>query len=326
MARKNHRGRKAIRRTDPRPNRDWWEIKRILLPLGFALFALMVSSHLTYTHSFQSQVLGDEDRVEEEQQKEEEQREEEKKQEEEQKREEEKQSESNSGSGNTSGASERKETEVTTSEGVKVKTKIEDDGSRKVEVESDGVRFKFEEQEGEVKLKVENEAGEEIRTRDRLREAQELEDELEDDEVEIASRDGEMEIEHNAVRARVNFPLSIDPLTRQLTVTTPAGIKTVAVLPDAALVRLLASGLLSDIASGSTEPQVATDSAATSGSFELTLEGNHLVYEVHGTKQHRLFGFIPVTTPRTVTVSALTGDIVSQTQTWLSGFVDLLSL
>lgn len=318
MAKKKHRAGKTSHHSRLKSKRDRWEIKRILLPLGFVAFALLVASEVPYTSRFQSQVLGDEDRVEEEQKQEEQRREEEKRSE--------STSDSNSRSSNTSGPNERKETEVTISDGVKVKTKVEDDGSRKVEVESPGVRFKFEEQEGEVKLKVENEDGEEIRTRERLREAEELEDELEDDEIEIASRDGEMEIEHNAVRARVNFPLSVDPTTRQLTVTTPAGIKTVAVLPDAALVRLLASGLLSDIASGSAEQQVATDSGMTAGSFELTLEGNHLVYEVQGTKQHRLFGFIPMTTPRTVTVSALTGDVVSQTQTWLSGLVDVLSL
>lgn len=292
MAKKKHRAGKTSHHFRLKSKRDRWKIKQILLPLGFALFALMVSSQLTYTHSFQSQVLGDEDRVEEEKKQEEERKEEEKK--------------------------GKSETEVETQDGVKVKTKVEDDGSRKVEVESDSIQFKFEEQEGEVKLKVENEAGEEIRTRERLREAQELEDELEDEEIAIASRDGEMEIEHNAVRARVDFPLSVDSATKQLTVTTPAGIKTVAVLPDEALVRLFASGLLSDIAS---------DSATTATpSFELALEDNHLVYEVQGTKQHQLFGFIPVATPRTVTVSALTGDVVSQTQTWLSGLIDLLSL
>lgn len=295
MAKKKKTQRSIALKAASRTKKSRWEIKRILLPLGFVAFALLVASEVPYTSRFQSQVLGDEDRVEEEQKQEEQKREEEKKQEE-----------------------ERKEIEVITTDGVKVKTKVEDDGSRKVEVESPGVRFKFEEQEGEVKLKVENEDGEEIRTRERLREVEELEDELEDEEIEVASREGEMEIEHNAVRARVNFPLSVDPATRQLTVTTPAGIKTVAVLPDAAMVRLLASGLLSDIASGSAT--VATPS------FELSIEDNHLVYEIQGTKQHRLLGFIPVTTPRTVTVSALTGDVVSQSQTWLSGLVDLLSL
>lgn len=318
MARKNHRVRKAIRHAHPHPKRDRWEIKRIIMPLGFAMLALMVSSKLTYTHSFQSQVLGDEDRVEEEQKQEEQKREEERLQEEEQQEEEVRQEEEK----------ERNDTEaeVETQDGVKVKTKVEDDGSRKVEVEFPTIKFKFEEQEGEIKLKVENEEGEEIRTRERLREAEELENELEDEEIEIASRDGEMEIEHNAVRARVNFPLSIDPATRALTVTTPKGIKTVAILPDAALVRLLASGLLSEIASDSAELPIASDSAMTTTQFELTLEGNHLVYEIQGSKKHRLLGFIPVTTPRIVSVSALTGDVVSQTQTWLSGLIDLFSL
>src|SRR3989344_2017278 len=322
--------RTASRKHAFHPKKDRWEIKRMLLPLGFAVLALLVSSQLTYTQGFRSDILGDEDDVEEKQQKQEEdqQREEEKRQEEQEKREEEqkRESSSNSGSDNSNSNSQRTETETQVQDDVKVKTKVEDDGSQKVEIESEEFHFKFEEKDGEIKLRVRDEEGNEIRTRSRIREVEELEQELEDEEIEIASRDGEMEIEHNAVRARVNYPLSIDPSTRQLTVTTPAGIKTVAILPDAALVRLLASGMLSEIASMSAEQQVATDSGMTSIQFELTLEGNHLVYEVQGIKQHRLFGFIPVITPRTVSVSALTGDVVSQTQTWLSGLIDLLSL
>ena len=50
------------------------------------------------------------------------------------------------------------------------------------------------------------------------------------------------------------------------------------------------------------------------------------VYEINGLKDQRLFGFIPVTTPVTVIISAETGQTVSQEQSILSNIVDFLSL
>ena len=49
------------------------------------------------------------------------------------------------------------------------------------------------------------------------------------------------------------------------------------------------------------------------------------VYEINGLKDQRLFGFIPVTTPVTVIISAETGQTVSQEQSILSNIVDFLS-
>lgn len=51
-----------------------------------------------------------------------------------------------------------------------------------------------------------------------------------------------------------------------------------------------------------------------------------LVYEIAGLRDHRLLGFIPVTTPVSVVVSAETGGVVTQEQSLLTTIVDLLSL
>ncbi len=314
MAKKKKVARTPSRKHVSRPKRDAWTIKRIFLPIGIAALTLLASSQIPYTQSFRSDILGDDD-TQQEQQREEE------KQQEEQAR-----SSQNSGSGSQNSNTRQKETETETADGVKVKTKVEDNGAVKIEMESEDVHFKFEEENGEIKLRVKNAAGEEIRSRERLREMAELEQELEDEEIEISSDEGELEIEHNAIRARTNFPLSMDPVTRQLTVTTPAGTKTVAILPDAALVRLMASGFLSTIATGSALPSGATDSADLTQSLELKLHNGTLVYEAEGEKEHKLFGVFPVKTERTVAVSAVSGEVVAQTQSWLSAFIDLLSL
>lgn len=309
MAKKKKSIHKSSRKPVVRTKKDQWDMKRIFLPLGFAVLALLATSQLTYTQRFESNVLGDEDKAQEEQQKqqEEQQKEAEKKQEEQ-----ERESSQNSGSSNTN--TQRSETETETQSGIKVKTKTEDNGALKVEAESEDVHYTFQEENGELKLKVEIKDGEEVRTREHLKERDELEQELEDEDIKISSDDGHMEIEHNAVTARFGFPLSVDPVTRDLIVTTPAGERTVAVLPDEAVRNLLAKGFLTHVASGSAVPAEATVSGSLATSVELKLKNGNLVYEVQGEKREKFLGVIPVTMDRAVTVSALTGEVLSQTQ------------
>ena len=335
MVKKKKSVRKSSRKPVVHTKKDQWDIKRIFLPLGFAAIALLSSSQLTYTQGFQSNILGDEDKAQEEQQKqlEEQQKEAQKQQEEankqqenesEDEQEQEDEEESNSGSsGKTSEV--RTESEIETRSGVKIKSKIEDNGARKIEVEGEGLHFKFEEENGEIKIKVENEEGVESRTRTHLSIVDELEDELDDDEIEVSSDDGHLELRHNAVRARVNFPLFIDPVTHELIVTTPAGERTVAILPDVALRNLLIKGFLTEVASGSGTPADASGSAVLAQSMELKLTNGNLVYEVKGNKKEKFFGLVPVTLPRTVTVSALSGVVLSQTESMLTTILGFFS-
>lgn len=327
MAKKKKSARKSPRKSVVRTKKDQWDIKRIFLSLGFTAVALLASSQLPYTQRFQSNVLGDEDKTQEEQQKqqEEQQKEVAKQQEEAAKNQEEQERESsqNSGSGTTN--TQRTETESETRDGVKVKTKVEDSGPTKMEIETENITFKFEEEDGEIKLRVRDEDGNEIRTRERLRELDELERELEDEEIKISSEDGELEIEHNAVRARVGFPLSIDPVSRDLIVNTPAGERTLAVLPDEAMRKLFALGILTQTASSSAAPADASASGVLASSAELKIANGNLVYEVQGEKHEKFLGVVPVTLERTVTVSALSGEVLSQTQSVLTTILSFLS-
>lgn len=287
---------------------------RIFLPVGIALLALFISSQVVYTQGFRSDVLGDEDKSQEDQQKETEKQQEEQQKEEEKRQEDEQKQDEQSRSGSSQNI-QPKETEIETKEGVKIKTKVEDNGAAKIEIESEKIHFKFEEKDGEVKLRVEDGEGVEVRTRERVRELAELEQELEDEDISVSSEDGRMEIEHNAVRTRTNFPLSMDPITRELIVTTPNGEKTLAIMPDEALKNLFTEGVLTD----------ASTSAALASALELKVVNGNLVYEVEGKKKQNLLGIVPVTIPRTVTVSALSGEVLSQTQSVLSSILSFFS-
>lgn len=191
------------------------------------------------------------------------------------------------------------------------RSRNEDDGSRKVEIEKDNVKFKFEQENGEVKLKVENEEGKEVEDHDDERE--ELEDELEEEEIEIATEDGELIIKQNGVRARTNFPLSINPETKEFIITTPAGEKSVSVLPDEAIQNMFEQGF------------IATRSGESAQSLEISVHNGNVVYKMKTEREHNFLGFIPLVTPQTILVSAQTGQAITQTQSWLSGLVDLLS-
>lgn len=321
MALKKKTPRKSKRNAVSRSKTDRWDIKKIILPLGVAVFAVFAASSATYTQRFSRDVLGEESSMAKQETRGESVRQQEQMQAEEASQE----SQENRGPSAASGSRQQNGVERETSDQAS-RTSNEDGGARKREAEQETVRYMVEEKDGKMTLKALAPSGDERRGADREQERKKLEQELEDADIEIASADGYMKLVRNAVEARVRFPLSVDPATGQLTVTTPAGVKTVAILPDAAVARLLSLGVLSDVALHPVAQRGATDSGVPNARVELTLEDNNLVYKIEGSKQHRLFGFIPVAAPRTVTISALTGNVVSQTQSWLVGLIDLVSL
>ncbi len=296
-------------------------LQRFYYFLGFTVIALAVASQVTYTQDFRgTSVLGDESSQNIQQQQ----------QEQLQQQQEQQQHAAQQGAEQQNQVTQQNqvnvqnnESEVQLSNGVKVKTKVEDNGTQKIEAESTGVHFKFQNTNGETKIEAVNDIGEKVSTADA--EVKRLEKSLQDKEIAVSSTDGVMEVEHNGIRARTNFPLSVDPTTNQLVVTTPAGKKTVAVLPDDAIKNMLANGFLTTIASGSANTSGATSSAAVAGAFQMAVHNGTIVYEIQGEKMQKLLGLFPVTTPRTVLVSAQTGQAVAQNQSWLSTLISFLS-
>jgi hypothetical protein len=135
----------------------------------------------------------------------------------------------------------------------------------------------------------------------------------------IATEGGKPRLESGRVGALSHFPISIDPETNQLIITTPAGTKAVTVLPDKAVANMLSKGVLSKIVNeGST-------SAGIANVVRLDEEDGQPVYKVKGKKAHKMFGFIPVETEVEANVSAESGELVSTEESFLSKIVDLVS-
>lgn len=128
----------------------------------------------------------------------------------------------------------------------------------------------------------------------------------------------EIEQEGSNVQVQGGLPVSVDKTTKELTVTTPAGSKTVAVLPDTAVQNILGAGVVS---------QVASDSATGKNAVKLTTDANgNLVYEINGVKFEKLLGLFNVGIDKTAQVSATSGQVGTISQSFLSRLLDILSL
>ncbi len=189
----------------------------------------------------------------------------------------------------------------------------------KTETERDKFKLKFRSEEGKLKLEAETEDGEEAELGEDEDNEVEIEPDEDDDKIRVAtgSADGEMVFSRNRVRARTNFPLSVDLATNELIVTTPNGVKRVTILPDQAIANLLANGVIDRV-----EP---TD-LETETEVELTETDGEPAYEVSGESDQKFLGIMPVTIKAKIKVSAETGEVTGTQQAFLARLIDLLSI
>ncbi len=215
----------------------------------------------------------------------------------------------------------KRETEIETADGQKIKTKVEDDGTTKVEIERGQLKVKYVFENGVLKLKAENESGKEVELEDD--ELDEVESELEDDGIKIASASGRPVLSRNKIGAQTDFPLSIDVGTNQLIVSTPAGQKVVTVLPDQAVQNLLATNIINRV--DSTGLDTTGELGALDSVIRLEMRNDEAVYRVKGVKTRKLFGLFSVNNSATIFVSSESGLPVAQEQSLLANIVDSLS-
>lgn len=120
----------------------------------------------------------------------------------------------------------------------------------------------------------------------------------------------EFQQEGASFSVKSNFPLSVNPVTRQLTVITPAGTKIVAVLPQQAIDNMLADGIVTT----TTEVDLKTESDGS------------VSYNINGTKNEKLLGVFDVAVPKNLIVSAQTGQVLTVNQSTFSKILDFLSI
>ena len=142
--------------------------------------------------------------------------------------------------------------------------------------------------------------------------------------VEVGSSSADnFTIKSGEVEAETHFPLSINPTTKTLSVTTPAGTKQVTVLPNQAVNNILQQKILSKISSSS--GQTATNGAAIQ-TVALTQIKNQPAFAIQGVSDKRLFGIFPVSLPKTVYVSAQTGQVLHTNESFFTQIIGAFSL
>lgn len=154
---------------------------------------------------------------------------------------------SNDDRGSGSGSSDSG-TEVRFSEDERIKTRVRE-GETRTEVRSGGVKTRIEQKDGRLVIKSETENGEETEVGEQ--EQFKIEERLDKQQIKVATGSGQsLVFARGMMGARTNFPLSVDQATNALMVTTPAGIRTVTVLPDAAVANLLAANVIDRLGGG----------------------------------------------------------------------------
>lgn len=229
---------------------------------------------------------------------------------------------------------ERVEDETENETEDKVETKTGEEATiktrrKKTELRTDvfanGIKVRIEQKEGRLIIKGETEEGDEIILGEQ--ELFKIEERLDKNTIKIATGSGNSFIfARGTIGAQSNFPLSVDLATNALSVNTPAGVKVVTVLPDAAVQNMLAANVISRL---STETITgATPSAALKGVGDIVqfeLRSGVPVYEIAGLSNQKLLGFIPVVIPTKAVVSAETGALVTKETSPLNTLLDLVS-
>ena len=200
----------------------------------------------------------------------------------------------------------RVEVRLTETQRIKVRTK---NGERRIDVYQGGVKLRFEYKDGKFVVKAEyegEEEGVEIEDEDIVK----IVDDLEKSDIKISTGSDRIRLTRGGATASTTLPISIDLDTNSLVVTTPAGEKVVAVLPNQAVANLLTANTISGV---------------VNDKIELSNLNGELIYEIFGVSNQRLLGIFPVSIEKEVEVSAESGDAVNISQSFLSRILEILS-
>ncbi|HLC99325.1 MAG TPA: PepSY domain-containing protein [Candidatus Nanoarchaeia archaeon] len=214
-------------------------------------------------------------------------------------------------------------TEVRLSDGTMVRTRVED-GKERVDVYESGVKVRFEREDGRFRIKVESEDGGE----GNLEEDEIIlfEDREDKDDIKVRALGERALIQRQDVQALTDLPISIDLETNVLSVTTPAGERELTVLPDQAVQNMLAANVIDRIGGEELVDIIREGQVeALSHVVELAEMNGVPIYEIKGLRDHKLFGFIPITTEIDVDVSAETGEVIETDQTFVDAVIGVLS-
>lgn len=199
-------------------------------------------------------------------------------------------------------------------EGTKTELNLEKNG-RHIEIKK--------EDDGKLHVSSKDENGTEVEL-DKSDALEKLNESLKDLDIEIGTGSASrFSFRTGKVETHTDFPLSVDPSTNQLSVTTPSGTHELTILPDHAIQNLLDLKVFTNVLSTANS---STASAEASNSvIGLTEINNQTAFEIDGVANKKLLGIFPVAFTKKVFVSSDNGKILKTQQSAFDNFLEKIS-
>lgn len=221
----------------------------------------------------------------------------------------------------TSKSGETQETNQSDNKKLEIKT---ENKKTEVNIEKSGTHIEIKrEDNGELHVSSKKEDGTEVK----LEESgtlEKLNDSLRDQDIEIGTGSAtKFAFRSGKVETHTDFPLSIDPATKQLSVTTPSGIHELTILPDHAVQNLINLKIFSNILA--TADSNTASAEASNNVINLTEINNQPAFEIDGVSDKKLFGIFPIAFTKKVFVSSDNGKILKTQQSAVDSFLEKIS-
>lgn len=111
-------------------------------------------------------------------------------------------------------------------------------------------------------------------------------------------------IDNEGMDIESDFPITVNVASKSISVQTPSGVREIKVLPVRAFNQI-----------------DKRDKPDSFKKVELIQQDGKLIYQADGTREGKIFGFIPLTVSVTTAVDSQTGEIVSINKPW---FINLM--
>lgn len=179
------------------------------------------------------------------------------------------------------------------------------------------------EDDGKLHIRSKDEDGTEVEL-EQSDALEKLNDSLKDQGIEIGTGSAsKFTFRAGKVETHTDFPLSVDPSTNQLSVTTPSGTHELTILPDHAIQNLLDLKVFSNILS--TADSNTASAEASNNTVGLTEIDNQPAFEIEGVANKKLLGIFPVAFTKKVFVSSDNGKILKTQQSTFDNFLEKIS-
>lgn len=216
-------------------------------------------------------------------------------------------------------------TETRFPSGIRVKTREEEDRTR-VDIYEGATKLRLERRDDRTIVKLENEEGEEVELPEQDMDEIFKIEEKEEEDVKISLFEQGFLITRGALGAKTDFPVTVDLLTNELIIITPAGEKIVTVLPDRAVFNMLAANVINQVRGLPFTEQVGAGLTLEDIVNLIATEEGVLAYEIPGVSNQKFLGFLPVGIFKTAVVSVETGELLQVKQPILLRLLDAFSV